>query len=170
MRSLFVFLAFIFFYQLSLCQKSIEPTDHFTITGLVAKPDTIYFSDLERGERFAVGNIKILNHKGEFKKEYKNVVGVRLLDILKKVEILSPDARSLSEFYFVAKASDGYSVVISWNELFNSELSNSFIVVLETDNLSQKEAGERILLISTKDLMTGRRHVKGLKSIEIKRL
>lgn len=76
----------------------------------------------------------------------------------------------MSEFYLIARASDGYSVVISWNELFNSQSGNSFLLVLEADNKPQGEVPERILLIATKDLMTGRRHVKGLKSIEIKRI
>ncbi|MEO5581168.1 MAG: hypothetical protein ABIR66_00635 [Saprospiraceae bacterium] len=68
------------------------------------------------------------------------------------------------------KANDDYSVVVSWNELFNTEIGNSFYLVVEADSKSQKDAPEKILLISTKDFKTGRRQVKGLKSIEVKRI
>ncbi len=103
------------------------------------------------------------------KKEYKNVKGVLLTDLLKDVHITVESPKQLSEFYFVFKATDGYTVVFSWNELFNTETGNSVFVVVETDGKSQQTAPEKILLISTKDFKTGRRHIKGLQSIEVKR-
>lgn len=131
---------------------------------------TVTLAGLKNEQRVQLDSFKIFNPKGEFRKQYKGIRGVRLLDVLKKVTVTSPDPKTLNEFYLIARASDGYAVVISWNELFNSETGNSFLLVLEADNKSQAEAPERILLIATKDLMTGRRHVKGLKSIEIKRI
>ena len=68
------------------------------------------------------------------------------------------------------KVSDGYSVVVSWNKLFNTEIGNTFFLVVEGDNKSQKDGSEKILLILTKDFKTGIRHMKGLQSIEVKRI
>jgi hypothetical protein len=153
-----------------VAQKSIESTDQFTISGLVDKPVTIYYADLEKEKIVMIGDFKITNHLGEFKKEYKKVKGVLLLDLMKGITITSPSPKVLSEFYFVLKATDGYSVVVSWNELFNTEIGNSFYLVVEADNKNQRDAPEKILLVSTKDFKTGRRHVKGLQSIEVKRI
>ncbi len=151
-------------------QKKSETTNQFTISGLVEKPLRVSYSDLEKENAVSIGDFKITNHLGEFKKEYKNVKGILLLDLMKKVTITSPSPKLLSEFYFVLKASDGYSVVISWNELFNTEIGNSFFLIVEADNKSQKDADEKVLLLSTKDFKTGRRHVKGLQNIEVKRI
>lgn len=151
-------------------QNKIETTNEFTVTGLVDKPITISYPDIEKQKIIDIGDFKITNHLGEFKKEYKNVKGVLLLDLLKDISITTASPKLLSEYYLVFKASDGYSVVVSWNELFNTEIGNTFYIVTEANNQSQKDAPEKILLIATKDFKTGRRHIKGLQNIEVKRI
>jgi len=151
-------------------QNKIETTNEFTVTGLVDKPITISYPDIEKQKIIDIGDFKITNYLGEFKKEYKNVKGVLLLDLLKDISITTASPKLLSEYYLVFKASDGYSVVVSWNELFNTEIGNTFYIVTEANNQSQKDAPEKILLIATKDFKTGRRHIKGLQNIEVKRI
>jgi len=151
-------------------QNKIETTNEFTVTGLVDKPITISYPDIEKQKIIDIGDFKITNHLGEFKKEYKNVKGVLLLDLLKDISITTASPKLLSEYYLVLKASDGYSVVVSWNELFNTEIGTTFYIVTEANNQSQKDAPEKILLIATKDFKTGRRHIKGLQNIEVKRI
>lgn len=170
MRAKFLFFAAFSVQLISFAQKSVEPTNSFTVFGQVDKPLTVTFADLKKEKQVQLDSFKIFNPQGEFRRQYKTIKGVRLLDVLKNVTIASPDPKTLNEFYLIAKASDGYSVVISWNELFNSAIGSSFLLVLEADNKPQQDGAERILLIATQDLITGRRHVKGLASIEIKRI
>lgn len=170
MKKIIVLFVLLAASNFTFSQKNIEATNQFSVTGLIEKPITISFSDLEKEKLVEIGDFKITNHLGEFKKEYKNMKGVPLLDLLKNINITATSPKLLSEYYFVFKASDGYSVVASWNELFNTEVGNSFFLVTEADNKDQKNSPERILLISTKDFKTGRRHVKGLQSIEIRRI
>ena len=170
MKTLSFTLLFVFSITFGFAQKSVESTNQFTISGLVDKPKTINFTDLQKQKSIEIGDFKITNHAGEFRKEYKNVKGVPLLSLFKDVNITAESPKVLSEYYLVIKASDGYSVVLSWNELFNTEIGNSFFVVLEADGKSQAESTEQILFIATKDFKTGRRHVKGLQSIEIKKI
>jgi hypothetical protein len=151
-------------------QKPIESTNEFTIMGLVEKPLTIPFSKILQEKNTNIGDFTVTNHLGEFKQEYKNVKGVALLDLMKDVKITASSPKLLSEYYFIFKGSDGYSVVFSWNEIFNTEVGKTIFIVTETNNKSQLEGTERILLISSKDFKTGRRHVKGLKTIEVKRI
>jgi hypothetical protein len=170
MNKIIIFFLCIVVNQLGFSQKNIESTTQFTIMGLVEKPITVAYADLEKEKIVEIGDFKITNHLGEYKKEYKKVKGVLLLDLLKNLNITATSPKLLSEYYFVLKASDGYSAVISWNELFNTEIGNTFFIVVEADGKSQKEATERMLFISTKDFKTGRRHIKGLQSIEVKRI
>lgn len=170
MTKKFTFIALLFISCFGFSQKTIESTNQFTISGLVDKPLTITYDDLEKERIITIGDFKVTNHLGEFKREYKNVKGVLLLDLLRKINITSTSPKLLSEYYLIFKATDGYSAVVSWNELFNTEIGASFFLVVEADNKSQKDSSEKILLISTKDFKTGRRHIKGLQSIEIRRI
>ncbi len=44
-----------------------------------------------------------------------------------------------------------------------------FFILTEVDGKNLDSMSERILMVATKDLKTGRLHVKGLESIEIKK-
>ena len=168
-----VFVSFLYLVFSSISgfsQKSVNATSQFTILGLVENPKVITYADLQKEKRVDIGDLKITNHAGEFRKEYKNMKGVPLLILLNDVKIIAPSPKQLSEYYFILKASDGYSVVISWNELFNTEIGNSFFVVTEADGKSLEDSSERILFVASKDFKTGRRHVKGLETIEVKRI
>ncbi|MCX2575377.1 molybdopterin-binding protein [Pedobacter sandarakinus] len=162
--------ALILISHFGFSQTQVVATNEFTVSGLVDQPLKITYADLEKQKIVNIGDFKITNHLGEFKRVYKNVKGVSLLDLLKNLNIKATSPKLLSEYYLVLKASDGYSAVVSWNELFNTEIGNSFYLVVEADNKSQKIATEKILLISTKDFKTGRRHIKGLANIEIRRI
>jgi len=153
-----------------LAQKNIEPTDQFTLLGLVEAPKTVTINDLDKQPNVILGDFKVTNHAGEFRKEYKNVKGVSLMHFLKDIKITAPSPKLLSEYFLVCRSSDGYSVVFSWNEVFNTEIGNTLFLVVEADGKSLKDSSERILLIATKDFRTGRRHVKGLQSIEVRKI
>ena len=90
-------------------------------------------------------------------------------DILNKVEIDSETPKLLSEYYFVCIASDNYKVVFSWNEIFNSATGKSVYIITSQDGKPASQLDNRIALISPKDQITGRRYVKGLQKIVIRR-
>src|SRR6478609_1632115 len=151
-------------------QETIKPTDEIKIIGLVEKQVTITFSDIAKENAVSLENFKVTNHLGEFRKEIKNIKAVPLLPFLQKFNITAPSPKVLSEYYLVFRCSDGYSVVYSWNEIFNTEIGKSIFVITEADNKKLTESSDRILIICTSDFKTGRRHLKGLESIEIKRI
>ena len=170
MKKYILYFALFFTSQFLYGQKATEQTNDFTIFGLVENPISITYADILTKEAVNIGNFKVTNHTVEFRKEYNNVKGVRLIDLMQDLKIKEANPKLLSEFYFVLKASDNYSVVASWNELFNTEIGNSFYIVVEADGKSQQDSNSNILLICTKDFKTGRRHIKGLKSIEVRRI
>lgn len=154
---------------MSFCQKELKPTQSFTITGEVKSPVTVQASNLKKWSVQTIGDVAITNHLGEKKSEEKALKGVLLKDVLQSVEINAESPKVLSEYYVVCKSNDGYTVVYSWNELFNSPTGNSAYLVTEQEGKPLTEMNDAILMISTGDFKTGRRHVKALTSIEIKR-
>lgn len=160
----------LFTQQIVFSQEKVMPTNQFVVKGLVESMLTISYADITKQQAVVIGDFTVTNHLGEFKKTYKAVKGVPLLAMLQPLIITTTSPKLLSEYYLVFKASDGYAVVVSWNELFNTSVGSTFYLVTEADGKPYDSASERILLINTKDFKTGRRHIKGLQSIEVKRI
>jgi hypothetical protein len=160
---------FAFSAIVSMAQKeSIKPTSSFVISGEVKSPATITLTDLKKWPAVTIGDIGITNHMGEKKSDAKGLKGVLLKDVLGSVEINSESPKVLSEYYFVCKANDNYTVVYSWNELFNTATGDTAYIVTEKGGKDAASMDDSILMISAKDRATGRRYVKGLASIEVK--
>ena len=168
MRRLILVAAFFISGQMVLGQK-LTPTASFTISGDVKSPVTIQIGDLKKWAVVNIGDVTITNHLGEKKSEAKGLKGVLLKDVLGSVEINAESPKVLSEYYFVCKANDGYTVVYSWNELFNTGVGDAAYIVTEKDGKSASSMDDAVLMISPKDFKTGRRHVKSLTTIEVRR-
>lgn len=167
MRSVFI-LVVLLASLTGYSQEKIQPTKSFTISGEVKSPLTVSISNFSKFKEALIGDIIITNHLGEKKSERKGVKGILLKDILAGVEFNS-SPKELSTFYFVCKASDGYIVVYSWNELFNTNTGNAVYIVTALDGKSASAMDESVLMVSPTDFKTGRRLIKSLASIEVKR-
>jgi TonB family protein len=154
----------------SLFSQQIKATSSFTISGEVSAPVTVNIADLKKWKEVSIGDLVITNHLGEKKSEAKGLKGILLKDILQAAEIKSESPKVLSEYYFVFIASDGYKVVYSWNELFNTATGDSVYIITEKNGKSISEMDDSILVVSVKDFKTGRRNVKGLASIVVNRV
>jgi len=160
-------------FFLVTCSVSAQPsntkTEFFIINGKVKTPQTITLSDLKKFKVFNLGDITITNHLGEVKSIAKNLSGVLLKEILQSVPLDSDNPKQFSEYYFICRGSDGYKVVYSWNELFNTAIGNSAYIITEKNHQPIHELDESMLMISTQDVRTGRRYVKNLETIYVGR-
>ena len=130
----------------------------------------INFDSLKSYPVNKIDNFVVTNHLGVIKSTLKNISAVSLLSILRNVTIKAEGPKVLSEFYFVFVGSDDYKVVYSWNEIFNNNLGKEIFIVTEHDGKMLNNAEDRILVISKSDVATGRRHVKSLHKIIVKRV
>ena len=150
-------------------QEKPTPTDVFKISGEVKAVKEIGFVDIEKLPVHTIGDVVITNHAGEIKGTAKSLHGVKLKELMTGIQLATDNPRLNSTYYFVMKASDGYTVVFSWNEIFNSPIGEKIYIVTAKDGVALKNMTERLLLISPTDLNTGRRYVKGLSEIQVKR-
>lgn len=137
------------------------------IKGDIAQPVTISFTDLNTYTVHEIKSLDILNHKMEFKKTLKNLKGVWLKDLLSQVKFNISSPKELSMFYLVCIADDGYKVVYSWNELFNSTTEKNPMIITEYDGVSALKKEDGISLVTPGDQATGRRYVKNISQIII---
>ena len=150
----------------TLAQKPVA-TSAVEVKGEIKSAFTFSIEDLKKLKEHTIGDLTITNHLGEKKSEAKALKGVLLKEVLQTVEITAPSPRQLSEYFLVCKASDGYAVVYSWNELFNSPSGEAIFVVTQKEGKPAAEMTESILLVAPKDYKTGRRYLKSLASITI---
>lgn len=167
LRTLIVFLFFMT-YSVS-AQRTIAPSESLKIEGKIKAGKTFSIDELNTFPKVAISDQTIFNHKGEEKGSVKNMKGVLLKTVLESIAFDYEKPKELNEFYFVFVATDGYKVVFSWNEIYNTEAGNSFYIITEMDGKNIKEMDQRIAFISTADLKSGRRYIKALEKIEVKK-
>ena len=151
-------------------QRVISPSETLKIEGKIKAVKTISITQLDSFPKVAINDQTLYNHKGEAKGSAKNMKGVLLKTILADVKFDFEKPKELNEFYFVFVSTDGYKVVFSWNEIYNTEAGNNFYIVTEMEGKKLKDMEQRILFISTADLKSGRRYIKALEKIQVKRV
>jgi len=140
------------------------------VTVLGKQETNITFEQIRRLPAHSLDSVRIYNHTGAYRSTLKNIQGGLLKDLLKDITFPVESPKALSEYYIICEATDGYKVVFSWNELFNTSVGDHTLLVTNIEHASQgKEKGPYVLL-STGDVATGRRYVKGLNYIHIKRI
>lgn len=156
----FLFTIFISTLSFSQVKKHIE----------IITPDNekkiVTSVDLEKYQKHTIDSIQITNHLKEYRSTIKNVKGVLLKDVLSTISFKEKSPKVLSEYYIVCMAEDGYKVVFSWNEIFNTSVGDSVLIIPEIEGKPQ----DGISTLSPTDFATGRRYVKMLKSIQLKKV
>ena len=147
-------------------EKSI-PTTKFTITGKVSKESIITLDSLNQYTIKTLGDLKVTDHLGNFKHEDEKLKGVLLKDVLSHTIFASTSPKLLSKFYFVCTGADGYKVVYSWNELYNTVVGDNVFIIMEKNGININKMPERIQMTSYADFKTGRRYLHNLDKIEV---
>lgn len=144
-------------------------TDFFSVIGQVKKELRFTVEDLEKRPSVSVPDVVITNHVGEKRGIASKLKGILIKDLLKYMELAEDNPKLFSEFYLIFIASDGYKVVYSWNEVFNSPVGDNLYLITSKDGKALKDMNERMLVLTTTDYRTGRRFIKGLSKIAVER-
>ena len=145
-------------------------TTQLRISGAVEHPLVLSVDDLRKFPPQKINEIPMVCQSGANLGNKENLKGVLLKDILEKAAVVSKEHNDVKKMVLIATASDGYKVVFSWTEVFNSAIGDGVIVFFEKDGLPLTDDEGRIAMISTKDTRTGPRHVKWLQSVEVRKI
>lgn len=163
-------LLFILVAGIVSAQKNTPPTDAVAISGKVKQEYTFSLTNSAGFSTIAIDSIVIYNHLMEPKRTIRKIKGILLTDILSKAGLAEDKPKLFSEFYFTCIGADGYKVVFSWNELYNTEVGKKVILVTEEDGKPVSVSPNRISVLSASDKATGRRFVHNLQTIEVERV
>ena len=142
-------------------------TESVTVSGAVEHKLELNVDDLRK---FTWHELPISSHMNGNAGRVETFKGVSLRTLLEAAVVVSRDHNDMKKMAVIAKASDGYAVVFSWNEIFNTAVGEGVLVVFEKDGKPLGEDEGNIAMISAKDVHTGARHVKWLQSIEVRKL
>lgn len=166
----YITLILVFTSLIAFGQKTNQPTESISITGQVVKELKFTLDDIKEYPMVAMDDVIITNYRGQSHSVAKELKGVLVKDLLSDMQLKEEKQKLFSEFYLVFIAKDGYKVVYSWNEIFNSPIGDSLFLITSRDGKSIKDMEERILILTPIDFHTGRRHIKGLQEIVVERV
>ena len=141
-------------------------TDTLYVTGKVKNEKAIPLSNFTKYKSVELGDINT-SCSPKQKEEAKQVKAVLVKDLLDSVEFAYESRKELNQFYFKFEAADGYTIVYSFNEIYNTETGNHLYVVTEMNGKPISELENRILLLTTSDIKSGSRNIKWLKRIVV---
>ena len=153
----------------STAQEKVSPSNSVSIQGKVKKELIFTLKEAGGFHTVAVDSLVIYNHLHVRKRGIRNIKGILLKELLDSAGIDAPNPKLLSEVYVTCVASDGYKIVFSWNEIFNTDAGNYIMIATEEDGLKGEAMPDRILLLAARDINTGRRFMKGLTKIVVER-
>ncbi|MFM2358528.1 MAG: hypothetical protein RLY16_521, partial [Bacteroidota bacterium] len=146
MRKIFLLLLIFISYE-GFAQTAEKTTDLFTITGKVKSERTITVADLRTYPSIELHNINT-SCSPKREEKTKSVKVVLFKNLLDSVKFEYDNTHKLGHFYFVFVAADGYKIVFSYNEIFNTEVGNNLYLVTEMDGVKIEAMDSRILLLS----------------------
>ncbi|SIO47355.1 molybdopterin-dependent oxidoreductase [Chitinophaga niabensis] len=144
-------------------------TNKVTVKGLVEHPLEITRSNIKAFKPETQKDLKIIGSTGDVKKTFNSYKGVSLKSILDSAKITMPNHKERGKYYIAVKASDGYTTLYSWNDIFNNPTGDHVFLVFEVNGKPIEEDGQFVMVCSN-DKITGARHVKWVQEIEVGKL
>ncbi|WP_299515678.1 hypothetical protein [Mucilaginibacter sp.] len=163
MKNLLFLLAFC--TTITFAQETVKQTSQFSISGQVKKASVITMDSLKQYSIQTIGDIKVTDHTGAFKHEDDKLKGILVKDILSHTAFDVSSPKLLSTVYFQFTGADGYKVVYSWNELFNTEVGNHVYIIMEKNGIKAADMKESLQMTSMMDFKTGRRYLHNLDKV-----
>ncbi|MGV3655743.1 MAG: molybdopterin-dependent oxidoreductase [Noviherbaspirillum sp.] len=96
--------------------------------------------------------------------------GVLARDVIQAAGFKENQRHDFRRTLFLAKATDGYTGLSSWGELFNSEAGGSVLVIIEADGKPLPASEGPIALRSVRDIRPGPRHIRWLREIVVEQV
>jgi len=149
-----------------------EPaTATLTIKGSVERELNLSIGDLKQLPAQRLEDVRLVRETSgassstEMARRY---TGCLLRDVLDRARPVEKNRMDFRKSIVIVTASDGYRAVFSWAELYLSPIGDGALVVYERDDRPLPDSEGPLAVVSLKDTKPGPRHVKWVKSIELR--
>lgn len=151
----------------STLPDTAEQTGTLHLTGSLVRPMAISLDALRRypGVTCAPFDLRCFT-TGRFIRTIEPYRGVRVVDLLEEAGLRNDVHGDFKRMVFLAVGHDGYVVVFSWHELFNTPVGEQVIVAYECGGAALDAQHGAPILFSGADRVPAPRHVNRLARIE----
>ena len=156
--------------SVAYCQDEVQPSNSLLLEGDVVASVEFSLQAIDSMPSQKLPRFKLSTHSGELRRVIEGARGVLLKDVLATLELKAEKPRDFNRYYYILEATDGYKVVYSWNELYNTPVGDHVYLITRIGKSPATDLPERILCASLNDTVSGRRFVKCLKRIVLKKV
>lgn len=151
-------------------RESLDPASRgIIVRGRVPHPVRFAMEDLRAMEGEEFRDLFLVCGTGEPRSTIESCRGVLIEKVIQQANVDKGEHNDTKRMYIVATAADGYQVVFSWQEIFNTPGGGGVALLLEKDGQPLDDSGDRIDLVSAGDYFAGSRYVRDLRFIEVLR-
>lgn len=150
--------------------KAQFETNEVYVEGLVSNKRVLDIEALEKLIGVKTGAMPVVCMSGETKENVQSYEGIKLKTILDNAGIEISSKKDFNKIYIHIISSDGYDVIFSYNEIFNTKNGDNIIVFYKKNGKLLEPHEGKIALISTDDIRNGPRHIKWLQKIIVKKI
>lgn len=143
-------------------------SEQLAVTGTVEHPLTLDVPALQALPATTLGETPMRCGPTTVKYVSQSYQGVLLTEVLTRAGVKLSDHHANNRIYVVATATDGYPVVFSWHELFNTPIGEGVLVFYARDGKPLTAEDGLIGLISARDTYPCGRHVKWLNHLDVR--
>jgi len=165
-----VFALFALFCGAALAQSAHDAAT-LTVKGSVERELVLSIDELKRFPVHAMDDVRVVRDSAAATASQevgRRYTGCLLRDVLDRAKLVERNRFDLRRSVVIATASDGYRAVFSWAELYLSPIGEGVLIVYQRDGAALTEDEGPLALVSFKDTRPGPRHVKWLRSLEVR--
>jgi hypothetical protein len=137
------------------------------IVGRVKRPLVVHAKELRGMASEELKDLPVYCGTGDPKGSIGSCRGVLLENVIAMAEVIKEEHDDTKKMFIVVSAADGYKVVFSWQEIFNTPIGGGVMILIEKNGRSLCEKEGDLELVSAEDYYTGSRYVRMLRRIEV---
>ena len=142
-------------------------SDTVFVTGLIKRPMALTLKNTEGLLLKSVENYDMLNGKEEVTQHISSFKGMLLKDIIAKADV-QMDHQEQGKYFVVLTATDGYQVIFSYDELMYGPAATGAYLATEIDGKGIDNGP--FVVFTQNDKVSAPRHVKWMRSIEVRKI
>lgn len=137
------------------------------VTGRVPGPVRFSLAELKAMECEEFEDLFLVCGTGEPRAVIPNCRGVLLEKVIQRSNVDKGEHNDTKRMFISVTAGDGYTVVFSWQEIFNTEIGGGVALLVEKNGQPLDADADRIDLVSSQDYYAGSRYVRDVRTISV---
>jgi hypothetical protein len=148
-------------------QGGVEENKAIQVVGRVRRPMVVHAKELCEMAYEELHDLPLYCGTGDPKGSISSCRGVLLENVIRMAEVIKEEHNDTKKMFIVVSGEDGYKVVFSWQEIFNTPIGGGVMILIEKNGRSLCEKDGDLELVSAEDYFTGPRYVRRLRKIEV---